>query len=547
MKRFFLILAAIAALVSCSKEGVAEEDATLTPKEGDDVHELFVSIADLTDADTKATISSADGSFTWTSGDQIAVKTTTNDVYCFTASGNGNSVRFTYTGSMNGTPKEVKFPYTADFSDTALPTEITGLDGGLGATGIRMEGTVVSNAVTMHHTNALLKVSFTNVPTFANKIVFDGDVNDVTITFTPLVSKGTISAYIPVDESTTAFTVSLIDNSTDENTIFQKSTTSKSFTAGTIKNMAPLTVGHIITINRGTWDYTYLQIWNGTYNGTNSYEFRLATSGGEYPYRLNVLSSTVYYVVIDPSIHLNKSSAVWISEGLDIGVSFQKTSGSAEYRSYTNCVYLCRDIEFTPMANGEGGLKTKYRVYYDNSSTKWSSIKAYAWGDTGIYVRWYNWSDRRVYYRATDKTSWGWGTPTAGNYRKVYGQGDTYAFYEVDESFWNKSIEYLGIGVDGSASEITDSGQKDLSKSQFFYKSDVAYGHDKTEPTKKEVLSTADWPGDVISADNGRYYFEFGLDQYGYGYNIVFSDASNSSNKTYDSHMMINREYTLPL
>ncbi|MBR6002658.1 MAG: hypothetical protein IK045_07335, partial [Bacteroidales bacterium] len=188
MKKTLYFLAGILAIAACTKEQapkgveVPESIVDVAP-----VHELFVSIADLADEDAsspdlepKAAISEADGSFSWTAGDEIAVKNSDNTVYKFVATGSGKSTRFTYTGAMTGTPQTVVFPYTAD-ATTSIPATLTGPKACLAAEGIRMTGTISNNAVTLSYPYAFLKLSFGNVPAFASKLVFAGNVNDVTI------------------------------------------------------------------------------------------------------------------------------------------------------------------------------------------------------------------------------------------------------------------------------------------------------------------------------------------------------------------------------
>lgn len=366
MKKYIYILAAVAALASCAKEASINDDLAAT--NGSDIHELFVSIPDLVDADTKAAISSTDGTFTWTAGDAIAVKTTTGDVYQFTAeTGGSQSARFTYTGTMNGTPAEVKYPYTADFSDTALPTEIASLTGALGADAIRMSGTISDNAVTLSHQNALLKVTFTNVPTFANKVVFDGDVNDVTVSGISLGSRGTVVAYIPVDASTTTFTVSVQDN--NSHNIATKSTTSaKSFTAGTIKNMKPVDVdGHIFVFNDN--DKVDEARFFATDGSTIDWETKSFLT-------LNVLSDGTTKWCILPTLS-------WSKTGDPVCLQVFK---NGTYVSASDAVWLYRDFTFDTT---ESSLKTTYRIYVYMSDSQWTIWQTQGSGTSVVkFVTW---------------------------------------------------------------------------------------------------------------------------------------------------------------
>ena len=381
MKKYIYVFAALAAIVSCAKENTVNEEETLKTDSKNDVHELFVTIADLTDADTKAEIAVADGSFTWTVGDAIAVKTTTNDIYEFTAETGGTaSARFTYTGEMNGTPAYVKYPYTADFSDTDLPTSISGLTAALTADNIRMEGTISDNAVTLSHQNALLKVTFTNVPTFASKVKFEslatGYEQSVLVSGISLGSKGTVEAYIPVKPGNYQFSVYLVDSA--DNYMFGRTTT-KTFTQGVLKRMASTELGHVLTIDPNGWQDKNQQVYIWQVDDTdNYYSFRTYSEGGRYPYQLNILNDHAYYVILESAKHLDKDENEWLSEGIGLGVSFQMTNSGN--KTETACYYLYRDITLTPQTLGTGGLKANYRTYWDNSTANYSPVKAYVWG-----------------------------------------------------------------------------------------------------------------------------------------------------------------------
>jgi len=383
MKKYIYILAASAVVLACSKESVTEEPAEIeTPGE---VHELFVSLPEMTDPDTKAAISTTDGKFTWTAGDAIAVKTSTNHTYKFIAasnssSGSSNAVRFTYTGAMDGTPATIYYPWkdTTPHYEDQLPTSIDALDGALSEDYIRLSGTVSNNSATLSYTNAFLKVKFTNVPTFASKVKFEslasGYEQTVLVSGISLSSKGTVEAYIPVKAGNYKFSVYLVD--TADNYMFGRTTT-KTLTAGSLLKMASTELGHVLTIDPNGWQdkNKYLYIWQSD-NTSNNYKFRIYDEGGAYPYQLNILNDHAFYVILDPKRHLNSSNNEWLSEGLGIGVAFQM--GNSGNSSETPRVFLYRDITLTPVYVSSTGLKTNYRTYLnkrsDNAKNNWGSV-----------------------------------------------------------------------------------------------------------------------------------------------------------------------------
>ena len=352
---------ALALVSSCNKE----LNTDVTTPSNSETHELFVSLPKLIDAETKATIAEADGSFSWTAGDFIAVKTSTNDVYKFTAAGDGNSVRFTYTGEMNGTPTTVVYPYTDDATVADLPAEITSLTGALGEDGIRLSGTVSDNAVSMDYENAFLKVSFSNVPTFASKVKFEctasGYAQTVVVSGISLSTKGSVVAYIPVQSGEYSFTVSLIDNA--NNTMISKSTSSaKSFTAGTLKKMANTPLGTLVMMSNTGSSYggfSNMKVYNWWTGGSHNVTEPLAQI---------TISETAYGYYFLPA-----------SLGAGEEVNIKVENGSDASQNTQTVVYNLRDFTFT-IKSSNGGIATTYRYYFNNTNS-WSQVNAYIWDE----------------------------------------------------------------------------------------------------------------------------------------------------------------------
>ena len=378
MKKYTIILAALFAFVACSKEVTVDEPSSDSTPANGEVHELFVALPSLSDVDTKASINVANGKFSWKAGDAIAVTTSSSVVYEFTAAADGadgEAVRFTYSGPMNGTPATITYPYRADGNSTALPTEIPSLTGALSAAYIRLHGTVTDNSATLEYENAFLKVTFTNVPTFARSIFFDGTADDVTISGISLAEKGDVVAYIPVSASNTGFTVSIRDK--NSNIITAKATSSaKSFTNGTIKNMKPVPVGKVITINDdASKGWGELAIWQAS-NSSNNYRFKTVQS---YPAKLNELDDGVYYAVIN----LHESGFAWAVDGVDLAVSYEESYGGSGCS--TSKVFLDRDLVFSSTSGTK--LKSSYRIYAKPTVDSVTSMNIYVYENWGSNTR----------------------------------------------------------------------------------------------------------------------------------------------------------------
>ncbi len=400
-KVLFILVVATISLVSCNKELVKE---TTNPTNiNDGAVTLFVSAPKLLDADTKASISESNGSFSWKAGDEIAVKNTNGDTYKFIAQGSGDNVFFSCSDGVSGTLSTVYYPYNTKGA-TALPTEISGLNGALAANAIRLSGTIdENNSVSMNYSNAFLKLTFNNVPTFASAVQFyEEGGNSVKVTFDKLTEKGTITAYVPVNTGTINITAQLLDDS--NNVIISKYGENKEFTAGTLKRMKALEVGKVITFtnnNSATWTTPRVSIWNGSNNF--GFSSTAANESATYPWKLNSYPNVQnkYYIVLNSDIS-------WISSVDNIGVWF----GSGNDGCQTDCVYLYRDIDFT-IPNG-GGMWTNYRIYWNNSTMGWTTIKAYVWDTSGNKLNgaWpgtdaTKYSDNIYYYQFDDDSYYG--------------------------------------------------------------------------------------------------------------------------------------------
>ena len=364
MKKYTCIFAAALAFAACTKEANQIDEPIAEPANSE-VHELFVSLPEITDDETKASINVADGKFSWAAGDQIAVVTSTSDVYAFTASADGASVRFTYTGEMNGTPETIKYPYKSDGTSTDLPTSISGLTGALESDNIRLTGTVTSNSATLSYENAFLKVTFTNVPTFASKISFSsvdsGYEQNITVSGITLADKGSVVAYFPVKAGSYSFTVSLIDS--EDHTMFSQATTSaKTLVAGSLKKLASLPMGTLIMMSNSGSSYggfSKMKVYNwwdgGSHNLTD-------------PLTQITISGTKYgYYFLPASLAVGKEVNIKVENGDDSGNNTQTV------------VYNLRDITFTIKASN-AGIATNYRYYFNNTGG-WSQVNAYIWDE----------------------------------------------------------------------------------------------------------------------------------------------------------------------
>ena len=556
MKKVFYVFATAVVMVACAKEWPWADKAQtgITRSAQDGCYELFVSIDGLTDEagkpvgesiETKAAINETDGHFTWTAGDVIDV-VTSSGVYQFVAAESGAKARFVYDGDdFTGEPLSVEYPSTNSTTPAALPTAITGNTGALSSDNLRLTGNKFDgNNVNVHHKNALVRLEFHDVPTFASKLVFDGNVNDVTVTFTPLVSRGKIVVYVPVDVATTSFSVSLRDDNNNE--IVSKSTTSaKSFTAGTLKVMASVAVEGWVFQANGASSIDQLRFCK-RYNDVTYDE-----EGSRYNAVLNVLADGTTKWAILPS-----SAGNWV--GNHYPIALKALNGGSEI-SHTDCIYLCRDFVFDL---SESSLKTDYRIYPHGGS--YSSPHMYASRGTGTYDTPSNitfnvsqsgtqWSNLYWYAdNGSEKPSGDWpGTKFSGSFTipatKVYGKTIIIVIHNGGGGNPNQTKD-LVVDCSSSPNNHLSTVNIELNSSWDKSNDNKRYINWTSTTFASEILETpfgAD-PGvsftspESITGAAGTF-LSFGTSYYGDTFDVVFSDNGSSAKPTWV--ITINREY----
>lgn len=539
MKKLLYFIAAFVAIFACSKESQAPQGDQETNNnaheqvvdDSNTVHELLVTIPEIEDADapgTKASISESDGSFSWNLNDKIVVITNTNDKYQFTASASGKSVRFTYTGPMNGTPKTVIYPYNADGEETALPTAISGLSGALDSEYLRMTGSVTSNSVVLAHTNALLKVTFADAPALISKKVrfvstTAGYEQNVLVSGVSLTERGEVVAYIPVKAGTYGFTVTLEDD--NNNPIFTQSTTSnKTFVAGSLKTMKSLTVGGWSFVFSGASGIDQARYYK-RYNDVIYKD----TEGDRLYASLNTMAdgTTKWYV-------LQTSGKDWIGGSYPVALDVYN---KGNYVSETQCLYLCRDFEFDC---SENSLKTEYRIY-PHSSTR-SSINMYVTRPIYIYVQntagWGTYEVHCYGHKSDGLDTWSGNKSWSGSYS--IGDHTGLARFDIDSRLCGSdSTSGIAIGYFGNDDHW------------FIYNNfvgDCFVNFTGSTSTITEYFNnriSAAWPGTsftgVTSGFNPQKYYSFGNSYYGNTVWVVFSVNGNSQSGTWV--ITINRDY----
>ena len=380
MKKIVYILStALLALAACNKEADSQKQNDIAPGATKTGYVLHASISDLA---TKAEIAEATGAVTFNENDSFIIQGDDNNWYTFTTSQSGASVDFVCPdapSTVSFVGKEANYP--ADkFSTTSnsfnMPTEYASPKDAL-KNGIFMSGKVSSEGTLLfsHTLAGMLKVTFNNVPEFADNVYFEKGTAPLLKTEVSLAGESgdNVVVYCPIYYQAGNLTVSLRD--ADDNVILQKSTTVPSGQQGKLYALKPLTVGWIMTFNGAEsdehWTQLKLHVWNAAEGSTQNFDIKSEAldAGIAYPWKLNKLSNSYYAV-------LSSELGDWITEGTGVGL---KLEGLESWSVETDHFYLYRNGTFT-IAAGQG-LKTDYRLY-----AKIAKGKRIYWGTGGIKI-----------------------------------------------------------------------------------------------------------------------------------------------------------------
>lgn len=527
MKKIALFTLALCVLGACAKEAYSDK-GNIRPAGDIDGSRIVSFTATIPEFEPASKASVDNTSFAWEDGDQIAIPSTSGYAIFTTNTDYGlGTFKCTLKDGEELSDDSIAV-YPASVATGEYSTEFSSISAAKSA--FKMEGkyTKGASSISFDHNSALVHLTFTNVPSFANKLlVNDGAKNVATITFSG--ASGTVDFYVPIDPDGVQHTYTF-DLQEGDNVIrrAQKEVTLVKDTYYT----ARVAVGKVITIqNNAGWEYPYLDVSNGS----QSYRFNSAAyvPGATYPSKLNLHTSGFYYAVLNNDIP-------WLSSVDNIGVLFNGWNGSARQETKTECVFLNRNIDFVVPEGG--GLKTDYRIYPTSGTTTsvnvfitqplkltregWDNVQLYWWSDkTGNKVEpWGNWDVRR------DDKNWLSGTefdiPTSlvgyandsgliiGNLNDVHYQYNTYFLGDIHVNM--------------------DTG---------------AFTPDLTTKRKSD-----EWPGNPltgISSSVGPYLSFQDLygatNSYGDTVWVIVSDASDQTKQTEVQVLVINRDYKINL
>ena len=215
--KFFSILALAGLLLSsCAVDEI--------PTEGGSINAEM-------ETDQTRTMVTDEGTFTWSSGDQVWLHTTSGSVVGTLSSGAGSSsAKFTYAGFVGEMTGKAVYPYndghsvSEDVLSFVLPASYN-LGSSLDKTNAAMYGVNVGGTIKFNHLAGVMRFKFKDVPAGVNKftITLDKKINGtfaadlttdypvieasatsvdsektITLNFNALIAKSDISVYVPL-------------------------------------------------------------------------------------------------------------------------------------------------------------------------------------------------------------------------------------------------------------------------------------------------------------------------------------------------------------
>lgn len=357
MKKVLTIIAAVAALVACSKvETPAQKEEVNDVTHGKKMV-LFAEVPEMTTEDGTKAI--ADGSFSWSEGDEIAIPLKTGYAV-FVYSAENKQFEYTLAGNEEFVAGTAYYPassrpggsYSTSFADATKARA-----------GFKMEAsyTLGASSLSFTHKSALISLNFTNVPSFATSVVVKkGGAPEATVALSSPSS--TVSLKVPVTPAaSTNYSFALMEGS---NIIRE--------------------VGKTVTINAGTCYSTpeiainkYF-VFSGTgLSGIGKLRCKQKVGDGwgsnDYTWDLKTTSGGTKYCVLPFWDWLESGDAVYVEAQSNGG---SKVAG-VDY-------YYVRNTSFT-INSGEDFLRTNYRIYPNGKSV----VYAHIWeGEDAITGSW---------------------------------------------------------------------------------------------------------------------------------------------------------------
>lgn len=247
MKKLFYFLAAASVLaVACAKEEAVKENTNENRADGKVT--LTASMPQFTDAETKASVSDA-GVFSWTAGDIIDVvyekSGSADKTYQFECT-NASTGEFTNVDAIDDgyslkTEGNVAF-YPHEYTGT--PSNQTFGSPEAAAKGFQMHATYSAGNLAFVHDNAMMKVTVTNVPYFAKKLL----VGSAQITLSYAADQASVIFYVPMVATASAHLTIAVEDEAPNSIISKSSGNEVEISAAHFYELPTLAIGPVMLI-----------------------------------------------------------------------------------------------------------------------------------------------------------------------------------------------------------------------------------------------------------------------------------------------------------
>ena len=255
MKKFMIAFAALAMVMSCTTEKLTQDIPAEEPATNGTVVTLTANLPAL----TKATVDNT--AFSWSDGDQISLPSSKGEAI-FTTTGDG-----TFTCTLG--EGEVLVSGTAKYPATAPGNTFSSIEDAKKAFMMEATYNVGDKSITFNHKSAIVKVSFTNVPSFATGLkVTEGETVVATIANVESTSGNTVHFFVPITPNgNKKYTFTLMEH----DNVVKSAAKTVDLIAGTYYTTPEIAVKYIQV---GVRDFIYGNTESGTWNLKTNWKVR---------------------------------------------------------------------------------------------------------------------------------------------------------------------------------------------------------------------------------------------------------------------------------
>lgn len=500
MKKVLTIIAAVAALVACSKVETPAQKEEINDVTPGKKMVLFAEVPEMTAEDGTKAIAD-DGPFSWSEGDEIAIPLKT-DYAVFVYRAENKQFEYTLTGTEEFVAGTAYYPassrpggsYSTSFDDASAARA-----------GFKMEAsyTLGASSLSFTHKSALISLNFTNVPSFATSVVVKkGGATEATVALSSPSS--TVSLKVPVTPAaSTNYSFALMEGSN----IIREVGKTVTINAGTCYSTPDIAINKYIVLSNADKNATYklgLQIRTGeSYIGYS----------GDYNTNYDLVSynnGTSLYIILPDDFSSAKAIKVVLRKNGD-------TCTSATER-----IFLDRNPSFNI---SEDSMKTAYRVYYGGST----NTNVYQYYQPLLYLKDEIWGGNvMLHYWCGDDNI---GTYCFNDYcGKIDTEGD-YSVFKVKPSLAGKTVgvQFINPGNHDDKFETSMTLYTGKTYGGAWWNKD-GNGYYSISGSFNFEHTDSEWPGEPPSTGSTTNlpYIEFDQSLYGNSqFNVIFNNGSS--------------------